>query len=53
MKTIAILTPTRSRPGKLDTFINSIYQTAAKPERVMCWNYIDEDDRRAHERANR
>ena len=46
MKTIAILTPTRSRPGKLDTFINSIYQTAAKPERVMCWNYIDEDDPR-------
>jgi hypothetical protein len=46
MKNIAILTPTRARPGRLDTFIESVYQTAANPERVFCWNYIDDDDPR-------
>jgi len=46
MKKIAILTPTRARPGKLDTFLDSVYKTAANPERVFCWNYIDEDDPR-------
>jgi hypothetical protein len=46
MKNIAILTPTRARPGRLDTFVNSVYQTAANPERVFCYNYIDEDDPR-------
>ena len=47
MKNIAILTPTRARPGRLDTFVNSVYQTAANPERVFCYNYIDEDDPRS------
>ena len=46
MKTIAILTPTRARPGRLDTFIESIFQTASHPERVWAYNYIDEDDPR-------
>ena len=46
MKTIAILTPTRARPGRLDTFVNSVYDTASNPERVWMYNYIDEDDPR-------
>jgi len=46
MKNIAILTPTRARPGRLDTFIESVYQTATNPERVFCYNYIDNDDPR-------
>lgn len=46
MKTIAILTPTRARPGRLDTFVNSVYATASNPERVWMYNYIDEDDPR-------
>ena len=46
MKNIAILTPTRARPGRLDTFIQSVYQTATNPERVFCYNYIDDDDPR-------
>jgi hypothetical protein len=46
MKTIAILTPTRARPGKLDRFIDSVYSTAANPDRVFCYNYIDDDDPR-------
>ena len=46
MKNIAILTPTRARPGRLDTFIQSVYQTATNPERVFCYNYIDNDDPR-------
>jgi len=47
MKNIAILTPTRARPGRLDTFVNSVYETSANPERVFCYNYIDEDDPRS------
>jgi glycosyl transferase/beta-hydroxylase protein BlmF len=46
MKNIAILTPTRARPGRLDTFIESVYATASNPERVFTYNYIDEDDPR-------
>ena len=46
MKNIAILTPTRARPGRLDTFIESVYATASNPERVFCYNYIDSDDPR-------
>ena len=46
MKKIAILTPTRSRPGKLDTFIQSVYSTATHPERIFTYNYIDADDPR-------
>ena len=46
MKNIAILTPTRARPGRLDTFIQSVYDTATNPERVFCYNYIDSDDPR-------
>ena len=46
MKNIAILTPTRARPGRLDTFLESVYNTAEYPERVFCYNYIDDDDPR-------
>ena len=46
MKNIAILTPTRARPGRLDTFLESVYNTAEHPERVFCYNYIDDDDPR-------
>jgi len=43
---IAILTPSRGRPGRLDNFIESVYNTAANPDRVFCYNYIDNDDPR-------
>ena len=44
MKTISILTPSRNRPQRLDTFVRSIYETADKPERIEILNYIDNDD---------
>ena len=43
---IAILTPSRARPGRLDSFIQSVYSTASDPSRVYCYNYIDSDDPR-------
>jgi len=40
----AILTPTRGRPGRLDTFVASVFSTATIP--VFMFNYIDSDDPR-------
>ncbi len=42
----AILTPSRGRPGRLDNFLNSIYNSATNKERIFTYNYIDEDDPR-------
>lgn len=44
MKTISILTPSRNRSDRLDTFVRSIYETADHPERIEILNYIDNDD---------
>ena len=43
---IAILTPTRQRPGKLDRLIDSVYQTASDKNTIYMYNYIDDDDPR-------
>ena len=41
---IAILTPTRQRPGKLDRLIDSVYQTASDKNTIYMYNYIDDDE---------
>ena len=43
---IAILTPSRQRPGKLDRLIDSVYETASKKNSIRMYNYIDTDDPR-------
>ena len=43
---IAVLTPTRARPGRLDSFIQSVHGLAKNKERVYTYNYIDSDDPR-------
>ncbi len=43
---IAILTPTRQRPGKLDRLIESVYETASDKNSIRMYNYIDDDDPR-------
>ena len=43
---IAILTPTRQRPGKLDRLIASVYETASDKNSIRMYNYIDDDDPR-------
>ena len=41
---ISILTPSRSRPSRLKTFILSVFKTSFLPERLEFLNYIDDDD---------
>ncbi len=43
---IAVLTPSRARPGRLDNFIQSVHGLAKNKERVYTYNYIDSDDPR-------
>ena len=43
---IAVLTPTRARPGRLDSFVQSVHGLAKNKERVYTYNYIDSDDPR-------
>ena len=42
----AILTPSRQRPGRLDSFIQSVHGLANDKGRVFTYNYIDSDDPR-------
>ena len=43
---IAILTPSRGRPGRLDNFICSVLEHAKYPDNILLYNYIDDDDPR-------
>ena len=45
---IAILTPSRQRPGKLERLIESIFKTSSNNKNIFCYNYIDNDDPRIH-----
>jgi len=49
---IAILTPSRQRPGKLDRLIDSVYETASKKNSIRMYNYIDTDDPRIKQYRN-
>ena len=49
---IAILTPSRQRPGKLDRLIDSVYETASKKNSIRMYNYIDTDDPRMQQYTN-
>ena len=43
---IAVLTPTRGRPLKLDDFIRSVLSKASDENVVFTFNYVDSDDPR-------
>lgn len=46
---IAILTPTRGRPLRLNEFMNSVLGYAHSPDQVMMFNYIDHTDPKLEE----
>jgi glycosyl transferase/beta-hydroxylase protein BlmF len=43
---IAVLTPSRSRPGRLEGFLNSVHSLAHHKENIFTYNYVDDDDPR-------
>jgi len=43
---LGILTPSRQRPGRLDSFIRSVHTFASNKNRVYTCSYIDNDDPR-------
>jgi hypothetical protein len=49
---IAILTPSRQRPGKLDRLIDSVHETASDKNSIRLYNYIDTDDPRMQQYRN-
>ena len=44
IKKISILTPSRSRPYRLLSFVESVYENCSHPENIEFLNYIDDDD---------
>lgn len=44
LRRLALLCPTRGRPDRATEFVTSAFQTAAHPERLRCYLYVDEDD---------
>ena len=44
MNQIAILTPTRGRPERMETFLRSVYDNASSASRVKNYFYVDSDD---------
>ena len=41
---ISILTPSRSRPSRLNDFVKSVYEMSKAPENLEFLNYVDNDD---------